>query len=102
MTEHKTLFSGTTRAGKTTVWRGQLNTTPVNRCSQHRRIGRQRLDDGRTGYGKRSWTTAKSCVVMAPLATSFDFMWKISSLGALGLIILIDKRRPDPLADRDI
>ena len=32
----------------------------------------------------------------------FDFMWKILSKGALGLVILIDNRQPDPLADLDM
>jgi len=32
----------------------------------------------------------------------FDFMWKILSKGALGLVILIDNSRPDPLSDLDI
>ena len=32
----------------------------------------------------------------------FDFMWKILSKGALGLIILIDNRQADPLADLDM
>ena len=29
----------------------------------------------------------------------FDFMWKILARGALGLIVLIDNSRPEPLAD---
>ena len=32
----------------------------------------------------------------------FSFMWQILSKGALGLIILIDNSRPDPLADLDM
>ena len=32
----------------------------------------------------------------------FDFMWKILSKGALGLIILIDNRQTDPMADLDM
>ena len=31
----------------------------------------------------------------------FDFMWKILSRGALGLVILVDNSRPDPLSDLD-
>ena len=29
----------------------------------------------------------------------FDFMWKILGAGALGVVILIDNSRPDPIAD---
>ncbi len=32
----------------------------------------------------------------------FDFMWQLLVEGAMGLIILIDNSRPDPLADLDI
>ena len=32
----------------------------------------------------------------------FDFLWKILSKGALGLIILADNSRPDPLADMSV
>ena len=32
----------------------------------------------------------------------FDLLWKILSKGALGLIILADNSRPDPLADMSV
>ena len=32
----------------------------------------------------------------------FDLLWKIFSKGALGLIILADNSRPDPLADMSV
>ena len=34
-----------------------------------------------------------------PGQARFDFLWKILSKGSLGLIILADNSRPDPLAD---
>jgi signal recognition particle receptor subunit beta len=32
----------------------------------------------------------------------FDFMWHILARGALGVVVLIDNSRPDPLADLDV
>jgi len=32
----------------------------------------------------------------------FDFMWRILARGALGLVILVDNSRPDPLADLEV
>jgi uncharacterized protein len=34
-----------------------------------------------------------------PGQARFDFMWKILGEGALGVIVLVDNSRPDPLAD---
>jgi signal recognition particle receptor subunit beta len=34
-----------------------------------------------------------------PGQVRFDFMWKILGEGALGVVMLVDNRRPDPLAD---
>lgn len=37
-----------------------------------------------------------------PGQSRFDFMWKILVNGALGLVVLLDNSRPDPLADLDV
>ena len=34
-----------------------------------------------------------------PGQSRFDFMWQILARNALGLVILVDNSRPDPLAD---
>ena len=92
MTEHKTLFSGIIRMGKKppgAVSQIPPLSTDVRKtdASVAKNVTTVGLD-----YGEFSWTTAKSCIFIAPLAINFDFMWQISSLGALGLIILIDNR----------
>ena len=97
MTEHKILFSGTTGAGKTTAI-GQVSEIPPlstdvrnTDTSLAKKMTTVGLDNGE-----------KLRLYGTPGQQRFDFMWKILSRGALGLIILIDNRQPDPLGDLDV
>ena len=104
MAEHKILFSGTTGAGKTTAIGKVSEIPPLS------------TDVRNTDSGlAKTWTTVgldygevtleggdKLRLYGTPGQERFDFMWKILSRGALGLVILIDNSQPDPLADLDM
>lgn len=101
MTEHKILFTGPMGAGKTTAIGAVSETPPVitdvvntdgSHHKSHTTVG---LDFGQltlpSGDRIRLFGT--------PGQTRFDFLWKILVKNALGLIILADNSRPDPLKD---
>ncbi len=101
MNEYKILFTGAMGAGKTTAI-GAISETPpvvtdvVNNDGGHTKafttVG---LDFGQftleSGDRVRMFGT--------PGQSRFDFLWKILSKNAIGMIILTDNSRPDPLAD---
>ncbi len=100
----KILFSGTTGAGKSTAIRAVSQIRPVDTdvrntdpalAKQMTTVGMDygelMLDDG-----------SRLCLYGTPGQERFAFMWRILSRGALGVILLADNRRPDPLADLDV
>ena len=103
MAEHKILFSGTTGAGKTTAI-GQVSeippmTTDVRNTDTG--LSKEMTTVG-MDYGEVTLDNGdKLRLYGTPGQKRFDFMWKILSKGALGLIILIDNSQPNPLADLD-
>ena len=104
LTEHKILFSGTTGAGKTTAI-GMVSEIPP--LSTDVRNTDSDLAKTMTtvglDYGEVTLDGGdKLRLYGTPGQKRFDFMWKILSRGALGLIILVDNRQPDPLADLDM
>jgi signal recognition particle receptor subunit beta len=101
--EHKILFSGTTGAGKTTaiskVSQSGTMTTEVKNTDNS--VGKDTTTVG-LDYGELTLDNGEKLRLYGtPGQKRFDFMWKILSRGALGLIILIDNRSNDPLADLD-
>ena len=101
MTEYKILFTGTMGAGKTTAIGAVSETPPVltdvantdpGHSKQTTTVG---LDFGlltlASGDRVRLFGT--------PGQARFDFLWKILVRNSLGLIVLCDNSRPDPLAD---
>lgn len=104
MAEHKILFSGTTGAGKTTAI-GQVSeipplTTDVRNTDSG--LSKEMTTVG-MDYGEVTLDNGdKLRLYGTPGQKRFDFMWKILSKGALGLIILIDNRQANPLADLDM
>ncbi len=105
MSELKFIFTGTPGAGKTTAIAAISDIPPVitdtrttddladtkDATTVAMDFGEFTLDSGETIrlYG-------------TPGQKRFDFMWKILTQGGLGLIILVDNTRPDPLRDLDI
>ena len=104
MSEYKILFTGTAGAGKTTAIGVVSDVMPMSTDVRNSDLDLSKnmttvgLDFGEIKLGGidnlRLYGT--------PGQKRFDFMWKILSQGALGLIILIDNRRSDPLADLDM
>ncbi|MES2940336.1 MAG: GTP-binding protein [Pseudomonadota bacterium] len=104
MSDYKILFSGTMGAGKTTAIAAVSDTAPLGTevansdtsvAKSHTTVG---LDFGvltlDTGDRVRLFGT--------PGQARFDFLWKILARNALGLVILSDNSRPDPLADMEV
>ncbi|SFC05424.1 hypothetical protein SAMN05216344_10816 [Polaromonas sp. OV174] len=104
MSEHKILFTGTMGAGKTTAIAAISEVKPVSTdvhntdTSVNKAMTTVGLD-----YGELTLDNGEKLRLYGtPGQQRFDFMWKILSRGALGLVILIDNSRPDPLADLDL
>ena len=101
MIEHKILFTGTVGAGKTTAIQAISEIPPVSTDvrSSDLAIGKEMttvaLDYGEVSLG----TEERLRLYGTPGQERFSFMWKILAKGALGLIILVDHTRPDPLQD---
>ncbi|MDR1936402.1 MAG: ATP/GTP-binding protein [Candidatus Accumulibacter sp.] len=101
MIEHKILFTGTVGAGKTTAIQAISEIPPVctDVLSSDPTIGKEKttvaLDYGEISLGK----TERLRLYGTPGQQRFAFMWKILAQGALGLVILVDHSRPDPLRD---
>ena len=104
MAEHKILFSGTTGAGKTTAIGAVSEIPPLSTDVRNTDLGiSKEMTTVGLDYGEITLDGGdKLRLYGTPGQKRFDFMWKFLSKGALGLIILIDNRQPDPLADLDM
>lgn len=103
MHEYKILFTGTMGAGKTTAIQAVSEEPPVvtdvtNTDPQSAKatttvgldFGVLTLDSG-----------DRVRLFGTPGQARFDFLWKILARNAIGLVILTDNSRPDPLGDLD-
>ena len=102
MAQIKLIFTGTPGAGKTTAIGAISEVPPVTtdmlatddlaerkaETTVALDFGEFTLDDGQTVH-----------LYGTPGQLRFDFMWEILTAGGLGLIVLVDNTRPDPLAD---
>ena len=102
--DYKVLFTGPAGAGKTTAISVvseilTLNTDVLNTDAGINKLTTTvGLDYGELTLGSGD----KLRLYGTPGQKRFDFMWEILSHGALGLIILIDNRKLDPVADLDV
>ncbi|MDR2165011.1 MAG: ATP/GTP-binding protein [Zoogloeaceae bacterium] len=104
MIEHKILFTGTVSAGKTTAIQS-VSEIPVictDVLSNDLTLGKEAttvaLDYGEVSLGKAE----RLRLYGTPGQERFSFMWDVLAQGALGLVILIDHTRPEPLRDLSI
>ncbi len=101
MTEYKILFTGTMGAGKTTAIGSISETPPVvtDVANSDQSVTKARTTVG-LDLGMLTLDGGDRIRLFGtPGQTRFDFLWKILVRNALGLIILTDNSRPDPLAD---
>jgi uncharacterized protein len=102
--EHKILFTGVAGAGKTTAITAVSETPPMSTDVKNSdaSLGKETTTVG-LDYGELTLDGGdKLRLYGTPGQARFDFMWQILARGALGVIILIDNRRPNPLADLDM
>lgn len=95
----KIVFTGPMGAGKTTAI-GMLSEMPPisteTRSSESDKAGTTAAFD----YGECRLADGTLVRLFGtPGQLRFDFMWDVLAQGALGIVILLDDRRPDPVAD---
>lgn len=99
--DHKIVFTGTPGAGKTTAITALSDVPPVTTDVVNTDAGLAKatttvgLDYGHVNLGDG----LRVRLYGTPGQQRFDFMWRILSKDALGLVVLIDNSRPDPLDD---
>jgi signal recognition particle receptor subunit beta len=104
MKEYKLLFTGTMGAGKTTAIRAISDIAPIitDVANTDLTVAKERTTVG-LDYGMLSLDNGDRIRLFGtPGQSRFDFLWKILVRNALGLIILTDNSRPDPLADLEL
>lgn len=101
MKEYKILFTGSVGAGKTTAI-GNISDVPpiVTDVRNTDRSVDKALTTVGLDYGEFSLDSGDRVRLFGtPGQSRFDFLWQILARNALGVVILIDNSRPDPLAD---
>jgi len=101
MKEYKILITGTMGAGKTTAIRAISDVAPIvtDVANHDRSVDKERTTVG-LDYGMLSLDNGDRIRLFGtPGQGRFDFLWEILARKALGLVILTDNSRPDPLAD---
>lgn len=104
MNEFKILISGTMGAGKTTAIAAISETPPVT-TEVKNTDGEVRKATTTVGldYGELTLDNGdKLRLFGTPGQTRFAQLWKVLAKGALGLVILVDNSRPEPLRDLSV
>jgi len=100
--EHKIIFTGPVGAGKTTAIASISDIPVVATEAKATDAVKQRKDNTTVAmdYGILNLDGgAKVHLYGTPGQERFSFMWDILTVGGLGLVLLIDNGREDPLAD---
>lgn len=100
--ERKIIFAGPVGAGKTTAI-GAISDIPVV-STEGAATDEVALRKARTtvamDYGVLQLADGgKVHLYGAPGQDRFDFMWDILTVGGIGLVLMLDQMRPDPVAD---
>lgn len=101
MKEYKLVITGTMGAGKTTAIHAISDVAPIvtDVANHDSSVDKERTTVG-LDYGVLSLDNGDRLRLFGtPGQARFDFLWKILARKAIGLIILTDNSRPDPLAD---
>jgi uncharacterized protein len=95
----KIVFTGPMGAGKTTAIGMLSETLPIStetRSSESDKAGTTAAFD----YGECRLADGTLVRLFGtPGQLRFDFMWDVLAQGAIGIVVLLDDRRPDPAAD---
>ena len=100
--ELKLVFAGSMGAGKTTAIRAISEIEPITTDVEN--SDRSEFDKDQTtvamDYGELTLSSGEKLGLYGtPGQLRFDFMWQIVATGALGIVILVDNSRLDPIAD---
>jgi hypothetical protein len=100
--DNKIIFTGSVGAGKTTAIKAISDIPPITTDADASDMTLNRK--GRTtvalDYGVLNLDDqTKVHLYGTPGQERFDFMWEILSMGGIGLILLLDNSRPNPLQD---
>jgi signal recognition particle receptor subunit beta len=101
MTEYKIVFTGTMGAGKTTAICAVSEMTPVltDVANSDRSVAKATTTVG-LDFGVLTLDSGDRVRLFGtPGQARFDFLWRILVRNAIGLVILTDNTRPDPLQD---
>lgn len=102
MADYKIIFAGPVGAGKTTAICAMSDTPPVrtDENASDMTVARKPQTTVALDYGTLHLASGE-CVHLygTPGQERFDFMWEILAEGALGVVVLLDNTRPNPLAD---
>lgn len=104
MKDLKIVFTGTMGAGKTTAIAAISDRAPVTTDVQNTDPGSAKaLTTVGLDYGEVTLEGGEHLRLFGtPGQSRFDFLWRILARNALGLVILVDNTRPDPLADLQV
>jgi signal recognition particle receptor subunit beta len=101
MVEHKIIITGPMGAGKTTAIAAVSEVAPIvtDVTNNDREVDKEMTTVG-FDYGHLTLDNGDRIRLFGtPGQERFKFMWRTLSNGALGVIILTDNSRPDPIAD---
>lgn len=101
---HKILFAGPVGAGKTTAIAAVSDSGVAQteaRASDEVRERKARTTVAMDYGTLRLDADTTVQLVGTPGQARFEFMWEILAEGALGIVVLVDNARPQPLADLD-
>ncbi|WP_109127350.1 ATP/GTP-binding protein [Dyella sp. C11] len=100
--EYKLIFTGSMGAGKTTAIAAVSDVTPVRTEVSNSDRATHAKATTTTGLDYGEVTLPGGQVLRlfgTPGQARFHFMWDILGKGALGVVLLVDNSRPDPLDD---
>ena len=104
MKEYKILFTGTMGAGKTTAIAAVSESAPIvtDVANSDPTLAKTTTTVG-LDFGVLTLDTGERLRLFGtPGQARFDFLWTILVRQALGLVILVDNSRPDPLGDLEV